>query len=142
MAVSKRQIAAKTKGRSRLTNGFVLPRSVDSRSQWARRFRDLLVLHTNDLGGPDLITAAEAAIVRRAATLIVALEQMEAKFALKGKAEPHDLECYQRAGNSMRRLLESVGLARRQRDITPTLDQYIRENYGTPSAESEAGSTE
>jgi hypothetical protein len=92
---------------------------------WARRFRDLLVLHTNDLGGADVVSAAEAAIVRRAATLIVELERMETKFASNGEASPADLETYQRCANTMRRLLEAVGLQRRARDITPSLDEYL-----------------
>jgi hypothetical protein len=100
------------------------------------------VLHTNDLGGPDVVTSAEAAILRRACTLITELERMESRFATKGKSEPHELLAYQRCANSMRRLLEAVGIARRQRDITPSLSEYIARNYPaediTPSVEPES----
>lgn len=54
------------------------------------------------------------------------MEQVEEDFALEGEASPADLETYQRCSNSMRRLLEAVGLERRARDVTPsTLDQYL-----------------
>ena len=140
MPTSKNKQAAKSKGRSRLSNGHVLPASVDARSQWARRFRDLLIQHAPDLGGPDLMSAAETAIIRRAVTLITELERMEAKFALRGKAEPAELDAYQRASNSMRRLLESVGLQRRSRDVTPSLQEYIASNY--PAEEAQAVESE
>jgi|SRR5450759_4672796 hypothetical protein len=125
MAERKRQVLAKTKARSRLTNGHTLPRSVDQRTRWARRFRDLISLHTNDLGGPDVASAGEQAIIRRACTLITALEAMEETMALKGKADLDTLEVYQRSANSMRRLLLAVGLARRARPV-PTLQDYLR----------------
>ena len=117
---------AKKKGRSRLSNGHVLPSSVDLRSRWARRFRDLLTTHLNDLGGPAAVSEAEKAIVRRAAALMVELERMEECFALNGCASPDELELYQRCSNTMKRLLEAVGLERRPRDVTPSLQTYLR----------------
>jgi hypothetical protein len=78
-----------------------------------------------DLGGIDNCSAAERSIVRRAAVLTTELEQLETKFALAGQADTGDLEVYQRCANSLRRLLEAVGLHRRPRDITPTLDEYL-----------------
>jgi hypothetical protein len=81
----------------------------------------------NELGGADLASEAEKAIVRRACTLIVELERMEAKFAKNGGAKLWELAAYQRASNTLRRLLESVGLQRRSRDITPTVDEYLQQ---------------
>jgi hypothetical protein len=37
----------------------------------------------------------------------------------------------QRTANSMRRLLEALGIQRRPRDVTPTLDQYLDGKYAT-----------
>ena len=115
-------------GRSRLTNGATLP-GVDGRSAWVRRLRDLINLHTADLGGD--VTVAEAAIIRRAATLIVELEQLELKFATAGEAQPQQLELYQRTANSLRRLLEAVGLERRAKDVTPSVAAYVRQVEAT-----------
>ena len=117
----------KAPARSRVTNGRQLLPDVDHRSMWVRRFRDVMSLHINDLGGADNCSEAEKAIARRAACLIVELEQLEVKFAQAGEATPFQLECYQRGSNTMRRLLEALGLQRRPRDVT-TLGQILRGN--------------
>jgi len=91
---------------------------------WARRLRDVIEAHIADLGGPAAISEAERSIVRRASTLTVELERLEAKFANAGEASPGELDAYQRTANSLRRLLESVGLQRRQRNVTPDLRTY------------------
>jgi hypothetical protein len=91
-----------------------------------KRFRDLMALHISDLGGSDNISEAEHALVRRACTLIVELEQRECKFAAAGEADDHALEVYQRVSNSLRRLLETLGLQRRAKDVT-SLGQILRE---------------
>jgi hypothetical protein len=112
-----------TTARSAVTNGSRLMgrkgQGVDERSAWIRRFRDLLDLHTSDLGGPNNVTAAQLSIVRRVAVMAVELEIMEKKFAQNGSATPHALDLYIRGSGNLRRLLESIGLERRARDITP-----------------------
>jgi hypothetical protein len=80
----------------------------------------------SDLGGPDEVSTAEAAIVRRACVLIVELELREEQFAQQ-EADYHKLEQYSRVAGNMRRLLESLGLKRRARDIT-TLGDILRED--------------
>jgi hypothetical protein len=117
MAISADVDSQKSKGRSRLTNGSQIVADVDGRSTWARRLRDLIQLHLADLAGE--ASEAERSIVRRAAALTVELERMETSFALAGEALPEQLDLYQRTANSLRRLLEAVGLDRRAKDITP-----------------------
>jgi len=120
------QPATKPEARSRISNGSQLLAGVDGRSTWARRLRDLIELHTNDLGGDANISEAERAIVRRASVLIVELERMETDFALAdGAPNIATLDAYQRAAGNLRRLLESLGLQRRARDVTPKLSQYL-----------------
>ena len=126
MSERRHAVLGKNKTRSRLTNGHPLPRSVDLRSAWARRYKDLLILHSNDLGGPDNISAAETAVLRRACTLIVEAERLEEKFAIAGQAELEELDAFQRVSNTLRRLLQTVGLQRRTKDITPDLQSYLR----------------
>ncbi|HLH98760.1 MAG TPA: hypothetical protein VKW08_26925 [Xanthobacteraceae bacterium] len=105
--------------RSRVTNGKTLfAEGGDMRAPWSRRLRDILDLHLADIGGVDHASEAERSILRRAATLTVELERLEARFA-EGPSSNKDLETYQRTSNTLRRLLESVGLKRRPRDITP-----------------------
>src|SRR4051812_48976288 len=87
----------KPMARSRITNGSGLLPDIDHRSVWVRRFRDVLALHLNDLGGEASATHAEKALARRAACLVVELEQLERKFALQGGAEAAELTEYGRA---------------------------------------------
>jgi hypothetical protein len=104
----------------------LLPKEVDGRSIYARRYRDLVALHTNDLGGAANISAAEQAIVRRAATIIINVERLELKFAQAEDVAASDLDLHQRMSNTLKRLLESLGLKRRARDVTPSLQDYLR----------------
>jgi hypothetical protein len=112
--------------KSRITNGSALLPGVDGRSPWIRRCKDILASHLSDK--PDA-TAAEAAIIRRAAVLIVELERLERQFALAGEADPFTLDLYGRVAGNMRRLLESVGLERRAKDIGPSLSDILREDW-------------
>jgi hypothetical protein len=75
----------------------------------------LIRAYIADLGGVANCSTAECSIIRRAATLQVELDRMELEFATAGAASPEQLEIYQRASNSMRRLLEAIGLQRRTR---------------------------
>jgi hypothetical protein len=125
LSVTSEDLAdTKPTARSRVTNGCTLP-GVDGRSTWVRRLRDLMALHLSDLGGEQAVSEAEKSIVRRAATLTVELERLELRFATAGEATTADLDLYQRTSNSLRRLLEAVGLERRARNITPDLKSYV-----------------
>jgi hypothetical protein len=123
---STKQYGRQLCGRSRITNGSELLPAIDGRSIWARRLRDLISLHTADLGGPDNLSQAELSLIRRASTLTVELEHLEQRFILSDGASADDLQLYQRTANSLRRLLESIGLRRRPKDVT-SLGQILRE---------------
>jgi hypothetical protein len=116
----------KDRQKSRITNGSALLPGVDGRSPWVRRCKDVIASHLSDLGGVDNCSAAERSIIRRAAVLTTELERMESKFALAGEASADDLDAYQRCANSLRRLLEAVGLQRRARDVGPSLGDILR----------------
>jgi hypothetical protein len=119
----------KDHARSRVTNGrSIVPKldGLDQRGFWCRRLRDLIALHTQDLGGADNMSEAEKAILRRACVMLLELEQREAKFALNGEATDLQLEQYSRVAGNTRRLLESLGLARRSKNVTPDLQSYLR----------------
>ncbi len=128
----------KSHGRSRISNGSALLAGVDGRSTWVRRLRDLIALHLSDLGGEDAVSEAERSIVRRIATLTVELERMESVFAIAGEALPDQIDLYQRTANSLRRLLEAVGLERRAHDVTPSLADYLASKRPEMSAHESA----
>jgi hypothetical protein len=128
--------------KSRISNGSELLPGIDHRSLWVRRCRELIEMHVADLAGEENTSTAERSIVRRAAVLTVELEQLEKKFALAGQATTEDLDLYQRTANSLRRLLEAVGLQRRARDVTaPTLDEIAEEISATRARDAEAASS-
>ena len=128
LAAARAATAAGCAGRQRsaITNGSKLLAGVDGRSPWIRRCKDLIREHLSDLGGPDNVSAAERSLVRRCAVITAELEHLEARFALAGEANAEDLDLYLRASNNLRRLLETVGLQRRPRDVTlPSLREYL-----------------
>ena len=129
-------------GRSAVTNGSVLLRDADGRSAWVRRAKDIISEALSDLGGVDNTSAAERSIVRRAATLTVELERLEARFATAGEASADDLDLYQRTAGNLRRLLEAVGLQRRARNVTPSLSEYLAKLQETEEAEANKPATE
>ena len=112
--------AVPARQRSRIANGSALLPGIDNRSAWVRRCKEVIAAHLSDLGGLDNTSTAEQSIVRRASTLTVELERLEAKFAQAGEASDGDLDLYSRVGGNLRRLLETVGLQRRAKTV-PTL---------------------
>ena len=114
----------KSRQRSRITNGSALLPDVDGRSPWVRRCKDVIASHLSDT--PDA-SAAERSIIRWASVLTVELERLERQFALAGEADPAQLDLYARVAANMRRLLESVGLQRRARDVGPSLGDILRQ---------------
>jgi hypothetical protein len=106
--------------RSAITNGSRLLDDVDGRSAYMRRFRDCVAAHESDLGGGDMLSEGQRAIVRRAALLQCQLEGMDSKIAqADGQASLAMIETYQRTSGALRRLLESLGLheGRKQREV-------------------------
>ena len=102
-----------------MTNGTRAYVIGDGNSPWARRQRDLIALHLADLGGEERLSENQLSLCRRAATLETELEMLEGQLSL-GKVA--DLDLYNRLSGNLRRILESLGLERRGRDITPDSD--------------------
>jgi hypothetical protein len=113
------------KVRSAVSNGTRLLIDFDGRSPWGRRLRDLLDDLASDLGGIDALSEAERLLIRRTAMLSLQAEMMEQRFAKNGGcASVQELECYQRATNTLRRTLESLyhqpaAFGRRPIDVSP-----------------------
>jgi hypothetical protein len=124
-----RLVPTQAQFRSALTNGRILDHTVDGRSAFMRRLRDLIYTHEADLGGVETLSEGQKAIVRRIAMIEVQLELLEKRFAeADGAASHRDLETYQRASSTLRRLLESLNLlrGRKPRDVGPTLGDVLR----------------
>lgn len=72
------------------------------------------------------------------ASINVECERLEAKWAANGGSTLEELEVFQRASNSLRRLVQALGLQRRAKDVTPSLDQYLNHLRKNNDDENEA----
>ena len=79
--------------RSAVTNGSRAFIVGDGNSPWYRRWKDLLALHVDDLGGPESLSEAQLSLARRAATLEVELERIEGQLSLGNDADLDAYEC-------------------------------------------------
>jgi hypothetical protein len=131
-----------TKFQSALTTGRDILANIDGRTSAARRYRDLAALYAGDLGGEQAgLSEGQLALVRRAAALTVELERMETLFAKNDGATPRQLETYQRSTNTLRRLIESLGIHRGRvaKDVTPpSLSEYLASKARTIDNEDDA----
>jgi len=93
--------------------------AVDGRSALARRYRDILGQIVSDLGSEP--SEAQSLIARRAATLACWCEQSEAEMA---GGKELDIGSFTTATNTLRRLLETLGIKRQARDVTD-LSAYL-----------------
>lgn len=118
--------------RSAVTNDRRLFVEGDGRSAWTRRFRDLIAGHASDLGGPELLSAAQLSLIKRASALETELEQMEGRLS---SGVVVDLDVFARVTGHLRRILETLGLERRPREIED-LTTYLERQYGADQSTS------
>jgi hypothetical protein len=124
--------------RAAVTNGRTLDPMIDGRSAYARRVRDVIRNHADDLGGDRVLSQAQRALIRRAAFLQAELEKREVKFALSDGASRLSLEHYQRATNTLRRVLLALGIERKSstlKNITPTKYKAVETDIDTSDYE-------
>ena len=115
-SVQDRPAAHRKRPRSAVTSGRKAFIAGDPNSAWARRFHDLVRGHVSDLGGRSTMSEAQFALCKRAAGLECELEQMEGRMS---QGEEINLDSYGRAASHLRRILETLGLERKARDVTP-----------------------
>jgi hypothetical protein len=88
----------------------------DPRSAWARRWNDLVLTHAADVGGFDMLSEAQISLCRRAATMEIELETMEAR---RSEGQQIDLELYSRLLSLLCRALDLVGIRRLTKPLDP-----------------------
>jgi hypothetical protein len=120
--------AANRRVRSAVTNGTRAYVAGDGNSPWARRQRDLVALHAEDAGGAETISAAKLSLCHRAASIETELEMLEGQMSL---GKPVDLDLYGRLAGHLRRILETLGVERKARDVTPDLKTYLAAKGGS-----------
>lgn len=120
------------KPRSAVTSGRQLFVDGNPNTAWSRRYHDLVVGHMSDLGGADLLSEAQFSLIRRAAAIECELERLDARLSI---GEPVDLDSYGRCAGHLRRLFETIGVERKPRDVTPTVEEYLQRKYQSEPVE-------
>lgn len=99
--------------------------TLDLRTRAGRLYvatRDAII---SDLGGRDELSRAELELVDRAAGLATRLGAADAEL-LDGSEQSLAASEYATLANSLNRILSTLGLRRRPRDVTPRLSDLIR----------------
>lgn len=99
-------------------------REVDGRTLTARRYRDLCAELASDAGGDP--SSAQWLLICRAAGLTVQLELLEARIVQGEQIETAE---YASLSNVLIRLLNTLGLNRKAKDVSPailTIDAHAR----------------
>lgn len=95
---------------------------LDKRTTAAKRARDLIRSVHVDLGGLDRLATGEKQVVQRAVLLGVMAEDIESRWLMGEAVDPVTLATL---ANAQRRLFESLGMARRPREVTPSVADYV-----------------
>ena len=103
--------------RSAVTNGnrYFAPDGTDGRTAAFRRFRDILEQIHEDLGGADNLSEGQRQLCRRAATMSMQCEILEAE-CVGGRT--FDVDCYGQLTDRLGRCLQRLGLQRKAKDVS------------------------
>ena len=126
---------AKDKQKSRIGNGSALLPGVDRRTTWVRRCSELIADHIAT--SVATTTPAKPSAASFDVPLCSPPNWNAWRCGLHWQAKPvaDDIDLYARVSANLRRLLESVGLQRRARNVTPDLQTYLRRNGRMQAAE-------
>lgn len=94
---------------------------IDRRTRAAQACFELRDRLIRDLGGEDCLSVMQRELIDNTACLGAMLKDAAASY-LQG--EPVDLGEFMALTNAQRRLLADLGLARRAKDVTPSLSDY------------------
>lgn len=112
---SHRPPQARPAQRTQLANGTAtLLGGKDERSLYVRRLKELCAEYAYDLGGPDVLSSAQRALIRRVAVMQIELEKLDTRFAEDPTVGERTLDLYGRTAGNLRRTLETLGIRRVQ----------------------------
>jgi hypothetical protein len=115
----------KPQARTRVSNGrqaFLVP---TGQGLAARRWREIYHAISTDITAGEPLSEAEKQLSRRAATICIQCELMEARSAA-GLDETMDLALYGMLTDRLGRVLQRLGIKRVPRDVTSlSLEQYL-----------------
>jgi hypothetical protein len=109
--------------RARITNHKDLLPGLDGRTSTARRFRDLVGSYISDMGGLDRCSEIRLGLLRRLAAATVQAELLEARMV---NGEQIDVGQLCTLASTTVRIASRLGLERRAKNVTPTVDGYLK----------------
>jgi hypothetical protein len=98
---------------------------LDQTSGASRFFRKMIADIESDLGGRRYLSRIEGELIRAFAGAATTLQYLNVQVAL-GDTGEIDLAGYATMASTMLRIGSRLGLSRRSRDVTPSLDEYLR----------------
>src|SRR4051794_2206094 len=123
MSAVAQQLSA-TSTRQRGAKARLLTRdALDRRTRASRLFDTIAGGIANDLGGRDRLSTVELALVEAFAGAAVHLHDLNARLLV---GEKIDLSEQSTAISSLVRIASRIGTRRRPRDVTPSLQEYLR----------------
>lgn len=124
---STRLVARSPVARSRVSNGADVLPGIDGRSATARRYRDICSAIAADQGGIERLSEARIQLIRRFAAAACLAENMEARLA---NGENIDIGEHAHLTSTMTRVAQRIGIDRRAKSVTPTVQDYIQSIEG------------
>jgi hypothetical protein len=99
---------------------------LDGRTGPARAFDRLVGDIERDLGGREQLSAIELTLIEGYAGAAVALQDLNARRTL---GQPVDMAQHAQVASTMVRIASRLGLHRRMRDVTPSLEEYLEAKH-------------
>jgi hypothetical protein len=90
-----------------------------------RLFTSIIRNVENDLGGKRDLSEVQTQLIRAFAGTTTLLQAQNFELLISGRTDEVDLSGYAALVGCLTRLAHRLGLQRRQRDLTPTLDAYL-----------------
>src|SRR6476620_7826410 len=92
----------------------------------SRKAFDALVAEIeHDLGGREQLSAMEKSLIQAYAGSAILLDDLNARVVL---GQEIDVGTHAQMTSALVRIASRLGLQRRQRDVTPTVEEYLRNN--------------
>ena len=116
------QLPATQRGRRKGKLRLLTRANLDGRSKAAQRFDAIARGIAQDLGGEDRLSVVQKHLVEAFAGAALNLQDLNARLLL---GEEIDLLAQTSAINALVKIASRLGVHRLQREIAPTLDQYL-----------------
>jgi len=132
MPVDTSQVTVSSNGRRRGKLRLLTRANLDRRTKAAQRFEAIARGIAVDLGGQDRLSTVQKHLVEAFAGAAVHLNDLNARLLL---GEEIDLLAQTSAIDALVKIASRLGVHRLQREITPSLSDYLRSNQRLEAAE-------